>query len=220
MEREKVCEQALMWSLILQASTDERVTSRQQRIFSWSGDSLPAAPTFFSIARREILVKWQPPETIHGRLNRYQLVCNGKTIYSGTDQECRATELKPDKEYSMHVIVFTSEGQFRSRTTKARTLKDECSYNAKKAECSMFVLIVVNGSHRNSLYETPPPNPVQLKRAKTVHVAQMSGTSHNIPKAPSRPVKAAREGKHIPKRWWEFRDGRFWFPSSGLTAES
>lgn len=107
---------------------------KQRWIFSWSGDSLPAPPTFFSVARREILVKWQPPETISGRLNRYQLICNGKTIYSGTDQECRATELKPDKEYSMHVIVFTSEGQFRSRTMKTRTLKDECSYNVEQVE--------------------------------------------------------------------------------------
>jgi hypothetical protein len=36
--------------------------------------------------------------------------------------------LKPDREYTVIVIVITNEGRFRSRPAKARTLKDECLY--------------------------------------------------------------------------------------------
>lgn len=65
---------------------------------------------------------------IAGRLTRYELFCNGKCIYAGTDQEYRVTMLKADTEYSMEVIVITNEGRFRSRPAKTRTLKDECVY--------------------------------------------------------------------------------------------
>ena len=73
-------------------------------------------------------VKWQPPDLITGRLTRYELLCNGRSIYSGTDQEYHATMLKSDTEYGMEVVVITNEGRFRSRPAKARTLKDECLY--------------------------------------------------------------------------------------------
>lgn len=73
-------------------------------------------------------VKWQPPDVIIGRLTRYELLCNSRSIYSGTDQEYHATMLKSDTEYTMEVIVITNEGRFRSRPAKARTLKDECLY--------------------------------------------------------------------------------------------
>ena len=93
---------------------------------SFSGDAYPAPPTFSVIGRREFLVKWQAPEVIAGRLSRYELLCNGRCIYSGIDQEYRATMLKPDREYTVIVIAVTNEGRFRSRPAKARTLKDEC----------------------------------------------------------------------------------------------
>jgi hypothetical protein len=92
------------------------------------GDSLPAPPTFSVIGRRELHIKWQPPEVICGRLSRYELLCNGRCIYSGTDQEYHATMLKSDREYTIIVIAITNEGRFRSRPAKARTLKDECLY--------------------------------------------------------------------------------------------
>lgn len=95
-------------------------------VFCLIGDYLPAPPSFSVIGRREIHVKWQPPETICGRLTRYELFSNGRCIYSGTDQEYRATMLKSDSDYSMEVVVITNEGRFKSRPAKARTLKDEC----------------------------------------------------------------------------------------------
>jgi len=90
------------------------------------GDALPAPPTFSVIGRREIHIKWQAPEVICGRLTRYELLCNGRCIYSGIDQEYHATMLKSDTEYTMEVIVITNEGRFRSRPAKTRTLKGEC----------------------------------------------------------------------------------------------
>jgi hypothetical protein len=93
-----------------------------------SGVSIPAPPTFSVIGRREFHIKWQSPEVICGRLSRYELLCNGRCIYSGTDQEYHVTMLKPDREYTVIVIVITNEGRFRSRPAKARTLKDECLY--------------------------------------------------------------------------------------------
>ncbi len=92
------------------------------------GDSFPAPPTFSVIGRRELHIKWQPPEVICGRLSRYELLCDGRCIYSGTDQEYHATMLKSNREYTIMVVAITSEGRFRSRPAKARTLKDECLY--------------------------------------------------------------------------------------------
>jgi hypothetical protein len=92
------------------------------------GDSLPAPPTFSVIGRRQLHIKWQAPEVIAGRLSRYELICNGRCIYSGTDQEYHATMLKSNTEYIIVVIVITNEGRFHSRPAKTRTLKDECLY--------------------------------------------------------------------------------------------
>lgn len=78
------------------------------------------------IGRRELHIKWNPPEVIYGRFSRYELICNGRSIYSGTDQEYHATKLKSDTEYTMEVCLITNEGRFRSRPVKTRTLKDEC----------------------------------------------------------------------------------------------
>ena len=80
------------------------------------------------IGRREIHIKWQPPEVISGRFTHYKLLCNKQCIYAGTDQEYHLIRLKPDTEYTMEVIVITNEGKFRSRPVKVRTSKDECSY--------------------------------------------------------------------------------------------
>jgi hypothetical protein len=90
------------------------------------GDCNPAPPTFSVVGRREVHVKWQPPEVIAGRLTRYELFCNRRCIYSGTAQEYHATMLKSDTEYTMEVTAITNEGRFRSRPAKTRTLKDEC----------------------------------------------------------------------------------------------
>ena len=70
------------------------------------GDILPERPTFGMIGRREILVRWQPPQVITGKLNRYELFLNGKCVYSGIAQEFQVGMLRPDTEYKFEVNLF------------------------------------------------------------------------------------------------------------------
>lgn len=67
------------------------------------GDITPDKPYFGLVGRREILVRWQPPQVITGKLNRYELNLNSKCIYSGVSLEFQATMLKPDTEYKFEV---------------------------------------------------------------------------------------------------------------------
>ncbi len=68
------------------------------------GDTLPEKPTFTQIGRKELLVKWQPPQVITGKLNRYELIMNSKCVYSGLANEYQVCLLKPDTEYSFEVF--------------------------------------------------------------------------------------------------------------------
>lgn len=70
------------------------------------GDIMPDKPTFGLIGRREILIRWQPPQVITGKLNRYDLHMNGKCIYSGVALDYQVSMLKPDTEYKFEVICF------------------------------------------------------------------------------------------------------------------
>jgi hypothetical protein len=153
---------------------------------------------FSVIGRREIHIKWQPPDVISGRLTRYELFCNGRCIYSGTDQEYHATMLKSDTEYSMEVIVITNEGRFRSRPAKARTLKDECLYNLVffNNEEKIILSYLDNTSHRHSLYEPPPQSSLKNKRTEIVHPLHSAGTNNTTSKvSPSKDQRLVREGK-------------------------
>jgi hypothetical protein len=67
------------------------------------GDTLPEKPVFGLVGRREILVRWQPPQVINGRLTRYDLNMNGKCVYSGVALEHQVVMLRPDTEYKFQV---------------------------------------------------------------------------------------------------------------------
>jgi hypothetical protein len=67
------------------------------------GDVTPDRPNFGLIGTREVLVRWQPPEVVTGKLTRYELSMNGKCIYSGVALEHQVTMLKPDTEYRFEV---------------------------------------------------------------------------------------------------------------------
>lgn len=69
------------------------------------GDTLPEKPTFGLIGKREILVRWQPPQLILGKLNRYDLNMNEKCVFSGIALEYQVTMLKPDTEYKFEVFI-------------------------------------------------------------------------------------------------------------------
>jgi hypothetical protein len=67
------------------------------------GETLPEKPTFAQIGRKELTVKWQPPQVITGKLNRYELLMNGKSVYSGLAEYAQVQMLKPDTEYKFEV---------------------------------------------------------------------------------------------------------------------
>lgn len=112
------------------------------------GEITPEKPAFGMINKREILVRWLPPQVIMGKLNRYELLMNGRCVYSGISQEHQVTMLRPDTEYRFEVISYqhssnrnqndivylnkviaiTSEGKCKSKMSRARTLRDECNY--------------------------------------------------------------------------------------------
>ncbi len=72
-------------------------------ISSNMGETMPEKPTFGLIGRKELTVKWQPPQVITGKLTRYELMMNGKCVYSGLADNCQVNLLKPDTEYSFVV---------------------------------------------------------------------------------------------------------------------
>jgi hypothetical protein len=69
------------------------------------GDLSPEKPTFGSVGRREMLIKWGPPQVLTGKLNRYDLFMNGKCVYSGMALEYQITMLKPDTDYKFEVRI-------------------------------------------------------------------------------------------------------------------
>lgn len=71
------------------------------------GDVTPEKPVFGLVGTREILVRWQPPQVITGKLNRYELCMNGKCIYSGIALDFQVTMLRPDTEYKFEVMFVT-----------------------------------------------------------------------------------------------------------------
>jgi len=145
-------------------------------------------------------IKWQAPEVMSGRFTRYELLCNGRCIYSGVDQEYHATMLKSDTEYTMVVIVFTNEGRFRSRPAKARTLKDECLYLIEfvflMRQKKIMLVCLDNNSHRPPLYESAIQSSPKVKRIETGHVVNSTGTNNSTSKlSPQNERRLFRERK-------------------------
>lgn len=109
------------------------------------GDVLPEKPSFGMIGKREILVRWQAPQVISGKLTRYDLNMSSKyekkCIYSGITTEYHVTMLRPDNEYKFEVVAITSEGKFKSKIAKVRTQKDECKICIEKKFSSFFFFV-------------------------------------------------------------------------------
>jgi hypothetical protein len=76
------------------------------------GDITPEKPTFGPVGRREILIRWAPPQVIAGKLNKYELFMNGKSVYSGISLEYQMTMLKPDTEYKFEVCFNDLKAKF------------------------------------------------------------------------------------------------------------
>ncbi|XP_048773172.1 uncharacterized protein LOC125678626 isoform X3 [Ostrea edulis] len=89
------------------------------------GAHAPSKPHVQVLGRNELHITWEPPEVPLGRITRYDVLMNGKIIYSGTDLSYTVRRLTPDTEYSFVIVALTSEGKFDSKATKRRTAKDE-----------------------------------------------------------------------------------------------
>ncbi|KAL3870808.1 hypothetical protein ACJMK2_038848 [Sinanodonta woodiana] len=89
------------------------------------GAHAPSKPNIHVLGRNEIHLSWDPPEVPLGRFNRFDILMNGKVIYSGTDLNFTVRRLTPDTEYTFVVIALTTEGKFESKPAKKRTSKDE-----------------------------------------------------------------------------------------------
>lgn len=162
--------------------------SSSMHLFLTVGDSVPPPPIFTVVGRRELHIKWQPPEVIPGRLNRYDLFCNERCIYSGIDQEYHATMLKPDTEYTIEVVAITNEGRFRSRPAKTRTLKDEClsfSFLRMSRFSHRSLLSLDPHSNRQTLYESS-----RSKRTETNSTKKSSNTATVSEKSSSKDTKS------------------------------
>ncbi|ESP04761.1 hypothetical protein LOTGIDRAFT_155985 [Lottia gigantea] len=126
------------------------------------GAHAPSKPNVTVLGRNEVHVSWASPEVPLGRITRYDVSMNGKTVHSGTDLSCSVHRLTPDTEYTFVVIAVTSEGKFDSKPTKKRTAKDE--YDGSRAP-------LYQPPSRDSISEdtsqtttNPKPPPVTKKR--------------------------------------------------------
>jgi len=81
----------------------------------------PSRPTLLVISSHEIVVTWYPPVKPSGRINGYEVLCNGKSIYFGPQKRCIASQLLPNSKYKFTVIAWTSEGRTESEPATKKT---------------------------------------------------------------------------------------------------
>ena len=68
-----------------------------------AGAHAPSKPHVQVIGRHEMHINWEPPEVPLGRITRYDLSMNSKTVYSGMELSFAALRLTPDTEYTFVV---------------------------------------------------------------------------------------------------------------------
>ncbi|XP_041370991.1 uncharacterized protein LOC121384598 [Gigantopelta aegis] len=124
------------------------------------GAHAPSRPQVHVLGRNEIHVSWGPPEVPLGRITRYDVVMNGRVVYSGTDLSFTTRRLTPDTDYTFIIVALTSEGKFESKSTKKRTSKDE--YDTSRPP-----LYQTPPVRKESLGEEIPQKPAPLKKKKS-----------------------------------------------------
>ncbi|KAK3601002.1 hypothetical protein CHS0354_008111 [Potamilus streckersoni] len=149
------------------------------------GAHAPSKPNIHVLGRNEIHLSWDPPEVPLGRFNRFDILMNGKIIYSGTDLNFTVRRLTPDTEYTFVVIALTTEGKFESKPAKKRTSKDE--YDSSRPP-------LYQPPRKNSI-EDGPKAPVITVKKKRNSSAKHLGSSKNRNRTTSespdtRPVSA------------------------------
>lgn len=141
-----------------------------------TGAHATSKPSVNILGRSVAHLTWDPPEAPLGKIFRYDVKINQKTlVYSGIQTYCNVTNLKPDTEYSFSVIVITSEGKYESPICRKRTGKDEYVrfHRAPLYECNMKS-DSVNCSPNQKFSPKFPLNSIKSQRNSLVSV-----NSHN-----------------------------------------
>eukprot|EP00111_Clytia_hemisphaerica_P004757 TCONS_00013674-protein len=73
----------------------------------------PSKPKIKMLSNREIVVSWKPPSAPAGRINGYELLQNGKSVYFGM-KRYHICNVQPDSKYKFSVVVWTNEGRNES----------------------------------------------------------------------------------------------------------
>ncbi|XP_067664231.1 uncharacterized protein [Haliotis asinina] len=156
------------------------------------GAHAPSRPQVHVLGRNEVNLTWGPPEVPLGRITRYDVIMNGKTVYSGTDLCYNARRLTPDTEYTFVVVALTNEGKFESKATKKRTSKDEYDTNRPP---------LYQPPKRESITEETIPKviPLQKKRKSLTEGKQTEGKPVRVPSAKNR-SKTPTNTENIPPR--------------------
>ncbi|KAG2455297.1 USH2A protein, partial [Polypterus senegalus] len=90
-----------------------------------TGNHAPSRLTVTVLGRHEILVSWDVPEALLGKLFNYELSMNGRVVYLGTERSYKAHRLTANTEYTFTVSSITSEGRYEARPVTKRTARDE-----------------------------------------------------------------------------------------------
>lgn len=81
----------------------------------------PTKPKVITVGSHEMCIVWKPPVAPPGRINGYEVMCNGKSIYFGMNKRCIADKLQPKTKYKFTVVAWTSEGRTESQSTVKKT---------------------------------------------------------------------------------------------------
>ena len=88
----------------------------------------PSKPQLMAISPFDIVATWEAPMSPQGKINQYEVMCNGKMIYMGLNKRCVASMLTPSTKYRFTIIAWTNNG----RSESAPSFKTTPSIKAKK----------------------------------------------------------------------------------------
>ena len=71
------------------------------------------------IGRNEMMISWQPSPYPIGRFFRFELLSNGKVIYSGHERTYHVINLTPDTDYLFMVRGTCGGGVYKWEQTPA-----------------------------------------------------------------------------------------------------
>lgn len=90
----------------------------------------PSRPKLTVVGPHEMIIKWTAPVSPAGKINGYEVLQDGKSIYFGMNRKCIAVNLEAEKKYKFSVVAWTNEG----RNESLPTIKKTCKHNQSKTK--------------------------------------------------------------------------------------